>query len=320
MARANAKDLTEIKFGIEIEMVRPGGNSRWHALDCVKTVFGGSLTGSNRCRDDAGRVWKAVGDSSIRGAGAVELVSPPLYYADIPKLQEVVRQLRASGFKVNASCGIHVHVDGAVLDAQAVRVLVKAIHRMEPMLWKALQINSRRRDSWARDLNARFIRKIEGRGCRTLDTLRRAWYSSGSGRDYYGHGDGSSRDRAGYHYDSSRYSGVNLHSLFYRGTVEFRYFDSTLHAGKVRAYVSLCLALAAYATRARSTRAARRSTENMNAGTAWYWFLWYQLRLKGEEFKAVRQHLTAAFPPEEMRRRRPNRNADPAATAMVAAL
>ena len=42
---------------------------------------------------------------------STEVVSPVLGYGDIADLQEVVRQLRHSGAIVNASCGIHIHVD-----------------------------------------------------------------------------------------------------------------------------------------------------------------------------------------------------------------
>ena len=41
--------------------------------------------------------------------------------------------------------------------------------------------------------------------------------------------------------------------MFYRGTVEFRCFNSTLHAGKAAAYVNLCLAIFAQAINQRST-------------------------------------------------------------------
>jgi hypothetical protein len=48
------------------------------------------------------------------------------------------------------------------------------------------------------------------------------------------HALGISRDRLNrqpQHYDNSRYHGVNLHNVWYRGTVEFRWFEATLHAG-----------------------------------------------------------------------------------------
>lgn len=45
------------------------------------------------------------------------------------------------------------------------------------------------------------------------------------------------------HYDDSRYHGLNLHSVFSKGTIEFRMFNSTLHAGEVKSYIQLCLAI-----------------------------------------------------------------------------
>ena len=44
---------------------------------------------------------------------SVEMVTPKLTYAELPKLQECVRQVRHAGAKVNNTCGIHVHVDAA---------------------------------------------------------------------------------------------------------------------------------------------------------------------------------------------------------------
>ena len=40
-----------------------------------------------------------------------------------------------------------------------------------------------------------------------------------------------------------RYYALNLHSVFYRGTLEWRCFESTLHAGRVRANITLALAI-----------------------------------------------------------------------------
>lgn len=71
--------------------------------------------------DDTGRKWKVVSDASIqcqsRGERtasrlyAVEVVSPICKYEDIETIQELVRELRRGGAKVNDSCGIHIHVD-----------------------------------------------------------------------------------------------------------------------------------------------------------------------------------------------------------------
>lgn len=81
-----------------------------------------------------------------------------------------------------------------------------------------------------------------------------------------------------------------MHSVFYRGTVEFRYFEGTLHAGKIKSYMQFCLALAAKAKIGKNAVARKRTH---NASTAKYDFRVFLLRLGmiGDEFKSARLHL-----------------------------
>ena len=56
-------------------------------------------------------------------------------------------------------------------------------------------------------------------------------------------GDGSNT-----HYHPSRYSALNLHSVFSHGTLEFRLFNSTVeHAGKIKADIQPGLGICAQA-------------------------------------------------------------------------
>jgi hypothetical protein len=91
-------------------------------------------------------------------------------------------------------------------------------------------------------------------------------------------------------YDSSRYKILNLNSLFLRGTVEFRAFNGSLHAGEIKAYVQFTLALVAKAIQAKGA-SSRRS--EYNAATSKYdmrvWLL--SLKMSGDEFKTARLHL-----------------------------
>ena len=94
--------------------------------------------------DDTGRKWKVVSDASIqcqsRGERtasrlyAVEVVSPICKYEDIETIQELVRELRRGGAKVNDSCGIHIHVDASRHDPKTLRNIVNLslIHISEP--------------------------------------------------------------------------------------------------------------------------------------------------------------------------------------------
>ena len=126
--------MRTLRFGIEIETV---GQTRERVAQAIQQVVGGTVrhVGTPYCYDpwqvtDArGRIWKVMADSSLSAAKHLqaEVVSPILTYDDIEELQEVVRAVRRARAKVDASCGIHIHVDAARFDAKALRNLVKIV-------------------------------------------------------------------------------------------------------------------------------------------------------------------------------------------------
>ena len=96
------------------------------------------------------------------------------------------------------------------------------------------------------------------------------------------------RDGSNVHYHASRYHALNLHSVFQKGTVEFRMFNSTLHAGKVKTYIQFSLAIANQALTQRNARAAPTRTTN-DRYTFRTWLL--RLGMIGPEFETARFHL-----------------------------
>jgi hypothetical protein len=82
-----------------------------------------------------------------------------------------------------------------------------------------------------------------------------------------------------------------LNSLFYRGTIEFRWFNGTMNAGRVKAYLQLVLGLAAKALNAKGSSAKRR---DFRPETAKYDLrvLLLNLGMIGDEFKTARYYLT----------------------------
>ncbi len=86
-----------------------------------------------------------------------------------------------------------------------------------------------------------------------------------------------------------------MHSIWYMGTVEFRWFEATLHAGKIKAYIQFCLALAAKALNARSASSRKREFRAESAKYDFRVFLLH-LGLIGDEFKTARQHLMKNMP------------------------
>ena len=275
--------MQDLTFGIEIETIK---QTRERVANAIQSVVGGSVRHIGTTYDawtvtDArGRNWKVVTDSSLNASRdrQAEIVSPVLKAADIEELQEIIRAVRRAGAKVDSSCGIHIHIGADAFTPKAVTNLVKTVNKQEDLIYAALNVNPSRKASWAKPVDASFLRKIETRKPKRMDELNAAWYGS--------------LNRNPTHYDRSRYHGLNLHNIWYRGTIEFRLFNATLHAGKVKAYIQFCLALASKAITSRSAKSEKRA---YNPATAKYDFRVFLLKLGliGDEFKTARLHLLA---------------------------
>ena len=76
-------------------------------------------------------------------------------------------------------------------------------------------------------------------------------------------------------------------------TIEFRAFNGTLHAGEVKSYIQLCLAISAQALHTKAASPARPITDNPK-----YTFRCWLLRLGfiGDEFETARTHLLKRLP------------------------
>ena len=302
-------DLRELRFGVEIETVR---RARKRVAEAVQSVVGGNVTHPGRpgvfdpweVVDDRGRTWKVVSDGSLSHVPShlrAEVVTPVLSYADIPTLQEVVRSVRKCGASVDTHCGIHVHVEASCFDGRTLGNLAKIVYKQEPLILAALGVSEDRQRTYTRPVRDDLIRQIERRRPRTRDELNRIWYG------YH--------NRHPQHFDGTRYHGVNLHNVWYRGTVEFRWFEATLHAGKVKAYIQLVLAVA---TKALNGRAASSRKRRFDPRSARYDFRVFLLHLEmiGDEFKTARKHLLAALPGDSaFRLGRPAPEAPPAIEA-----
>ncbi len=288
-------------FGVEVEMT---GITRRQAADALAEYFGttpqylGTYYDTWGVTDPEGKVWKLMSDGSITPEmkkdgryttlskycpegreRQVEMVTPKLTYAELPKLQECVRRVRKAGAKANGSCGIHVHVDASNHNRQSLKNLIGIMYSKEDILFKALQVSESRAERWCKKVREpmlRQARQLSSDETKDLTQLEQVWYE----------GDVSDTE----HYNWTRYHALNLHSVFYRGTVEWRCFNGTLHAGKIAAYVNLCLAISAQAIAQRSTVMRKTHSDN-ELFTFRVWLV--RLGLNGDEFKHTRDHLLA---------------------------
>lgn len=283
-------DMKDQRFGIEIEMT---GVTREQAAKVAAAYFGtssrylGSGYDTYAALDGQGRQWKFMSDASLTpqrkegrrkvpasDAYRTEMVSPICRYEDIATVQEIIRKLKEAGAITNNSCGIHVHIDASPFNANTLRNITNIMAAKEDLIYKALQVTVARQHRWCRPVEQRFLDEINSRRPQTLDQVKRIWYNGG--------------DRSHAHYDDSRYHCLNLHSVFQKGTVEFRLFNGTLHAGKIKAYIQLCLAIGAQALNQRSASRTKTQTTNEKY-TFRTWLL--RLGLIGDEFKTARLHL-----------------------------
>ena len=280
-------DLRAQTFGVEIEMT---GITRNRAAKTIAahveagvSHYGGGYD-AYHSTDRQGRTWKAMSDSSIRaekkdGSYAsdlykTEVVTPILRYEDIEDLQEILRRLRKAGAVVNSSTGIHIHIGAENFTPATLCNLLKNIRSKEDILYKAIKVKENRA-RYCQKTNQKLIEMIEAHRPKTRAKLADLWYAEAPhGRNL--------------HYNSSRYHGLNLHAYFTKGTVEFRLFNSTLHAGELKAYIQFCMAVTAKAVNTRKASSKPSSSDN-EKNTFRCWLL--RLGLNGDEFKTCRFHL-----------------------------
>jgi hypothetical protein len=191
--RIMSVNVNEMTFGIEIETTVPYGTVQ----------VGGHGHGRQVPWLPAG--WLADRDPSIHadvaGHEACEFVSPVLKGKEgIKQMIAAIREIIAKGGKVNASCGLHIHVGFDKRNAVALRKLVAMVANFEKAIYAQTGTKARENGRWC------------------------------SGLSRYG-----SLDRAMQHRTATRYYIVN--TITDKPTVEFRPFAATLNVTKILGHV-----------------------------------------------------------------------------------
>ena len=241
--------------------------------------------------DAQNREWKFQRDVSINGDDAhkCEMITPILTYADMDTLQELIRRLRKAGAKSDASrgCGVHIHIGAKGHTPQTLRNLANIMASHEDLLASALNLDRYRISRYCRTVAPDFLRRLNKKKPTTMSQLADIWYE----------GNGASYGR-NQHYNDSRYHMLNLHATFTKGTVEFRLFQfdapadgrqNGLHAGQLKSYIQLCLALSQMAKTVKTASPKPQQTENPKYAMR-TWLL--RLGFIGEEFATARDLLT----------------------------
>ena len=300
MNAATQRKIEEMKqqtIGVEIEM---NSITRSKAAKIAADFFGTGRHEDTAYRngyctfsawDGQGREWKFSKDVSIAGPDSekCELVTPILTYNDIPLLQELIRRLRKAGAKSDASrgCGVHIHIGANGHTPQTLRNLANIMASHEELIAEALKLDRYRIDRYCRTVDPDFLRQINKKKPTTMAAFADVWYGS-QGEDF-------GRNQ---HYNGSRYRMLNYHAVFTKGTIEFRLFQfdapangrrNGLHAGQLKSYIQLCLALSQMAKDVRTASPKPQQNENPKYAMR-TWLL--RLGFIGDEFATTRDFLT----------------------------
>ena len=292
-----------LRFGVELEVV--GIDERAIAKAAAKALNYSepeTYNGGYPVYDSQRRCWEVVSDGSLSDPSG-ELVTPPLTYADIPLLQEVARAIHKAGGRVSYRCGMHVHVDAGDLTVAGLVNLCEMVRFYERTFPDVLGVQDRRVDRYCRPVkwectNALFFHGETGEWdniANSDEDARQEFYIAF--HDY----DMSSCRAERYsenRYCDARYHGLNVHSVFHRGTTEFRWFEGTLHGGEIRANVLLCLGMAAAARlMPNPTRAPQETLPEVRCTVTAVLRLLSQCGMVGEEFTNPRLHILRRIRP-----------------------
>ena len=296
----NLASMKRQTIGVEVEMVLSRRKAAHVAGDLFRrpetVVYVGGSYDEWHVRDQADRVWKFKRDSSIIASyeDQCELVTPILYYEDIPLLQELIRQLRKAGAKSSPEymCGVHIHIGADGHTPATLRNLANLMAAHESLLITALKLDRSRVERFCNTVDPDFLQEINKKKPTTMEKLADIWYSENPGGCWGRHD----------HYNSSRYHMLNYHAVFTKGTIEFRLFQfdepsegrkGGLHAGQLKSYIQLCLALSQQAKEARSCSPREPQRDNPKYAMR-CWLL--RLGFIGDEFETARDVLTRNLP------------------------
>lgn len=187
------------KFGVEIEAEQG---------DVLKLIDLVSLTR-----------WNLTEDGSLDSTG-VEAVSPVLQgdYG-YKSIEMVCEAMTKAGFKATPAAGVHVHFDFTEEPEEEIKKIVAAYYQYDDFWFRMLPA-SRRNNYYCKKLD-RYYENLPEQIFGRLD-------------DIY-----CDKDEKERKYCSLRYTTLNIHSYYYRGTLEVRSHSATLSAQKIINWIDM---------------------------------------------------------------------------------
>lgn len=222
-----------LTFGIEIECKLSRGLSKYVLADAIKSA--GVQCTVEPYSHDARDHWKITTDGSLGDySTGIEIVSPILNgdtgFAQIRKVCKVLTDRKC---RTTKKCGLHIHVgwkggtrDNPLWDAATVRQIIRLHNRYEPVI-NAFMDESRHSNTYCSS-NKSYTNTVRLEHAQTWQEV-----CSATGQNHL-----PSTIR-----NSDRYRKINLKTIGYYGTVEFRQHHGTVKATEVEQWLRCVLRL-----------------------------------------------------------------------------
>ncbi len=201
-------------------------------IECYGDDYKNMVAFSKEAKKEIGITHDGSLSSNERGK---EIVTPKLSgKKGDDLLKETCSLLVKHKFTVDKTCGLHVHIDMTdIMGLTEIKTLLLFYLVFEPVIYSYLPL-SRRKNNFCLPLSD-FYHTKEIMACGNLDQIEAIWYREQDPRE-------RKRIKTG-KYHQSRYSGINLHSLFSHGHIEIRYHSGTIDYKKIRMWIDLHVAI-----------------------------------------------------------------------------
>lgn len=170
--------------------------------------------------------WASVGDSSI-SEGGIEYLSGPMVGKNA--IDEIFSECQRLGGFIDDSCGFHLHIDFGEETEETVKKFSAACGVLENLAFDFVKPN-RKTSKYCKPCGAAFINNLLNlpldKAIYDTDDLSRIEYCKKN------------------KYHESRYHWLNLHSYFYRGTIEIRQHHGTKNPQVIANWAELWLKIA----------------------------------------------------------------------------
>ena len=169
------------------------------------------------------RKWKGdiVDDGSIDGNRSFEInTAPASGDSFIKQIEEICESLKKNAAEVNDTCGFHVHIDARDFNFFDIRKLIMLYSKIEDSLF-AMVPEERRKSTYCFPCGQKYLLDLSS-AIAPKDNNKKIL------KNVYGDENTDTEELRRNKYHAARYNALNIHSWFYRGTIECRLAPGTV--------------------------------------------------------------------------------------------